>query len=913
MNSKAQMEVIILIVVFIAVISYGIYSVVQINDQQGADTNQLDVNQNNNSLTQIISPNNNTLLNQNNNSNNQAPIPTGQSNGSNSSSQGSNQENDNEEDNSASQNNSSQSNASEETNVDAEDDYVDINDDDSGAIEIPSDYEEEEEDADSNYTVPVPPQPPINPPTIPTGVFTNIYASAPNTSYNTSEPFTLTISTNVPGVYLTQISIFKNEEYTTNCQPNLPGSTSPTDGQYYSFGGQTNSSNQFIVPFNSGCTEVGQYSFVVYASYGGVSKNTTFTLNISTFAPVNGEIMYLEHLMYINTNSETRAGSYKLMRDLDFQDSSNYLNPLNKIAWTTGSGWDPIGYIHDNSVVGFTGNFNGNNKKIKNLYINKPTTDNLGLFGVIKPNANISNLILENVNITGQNYVSGLVSDNGGNISNCQVSGLVNSPSINTSNYVIGGLAGLNYGTITNCIFSGNVSGVDDVGGLAGKNFVGVSDIGGKIYNSSSSGRVFGINSSTGGLVGDNSYGLIKDSNSTSTVNGKNNVGGLSGFMGKFSVAAGKIENSYFLGDVNGFNYVGGLVGYNERGDINNSYFQGVIIGNIGVGGIAGYNGKGTISASYSTRDIKGVDNVGGLVGESNNQSIISSSYSTGNIIGQDKVGGVIGINKGTISSSYSTGSVSGRSFAGGLVGRNWEGTISSSYATGKTTGSDNVGGFAGGTWYGTISSSYATGEVSGSSPVGGFIGNNAYGTISLSSAIGAVIGYSLVGGFAGTNYGLISSSYSKGTVSGSWSSVGGFIGENTVGSITNCYSIGNIVRIQEAPGTAFSGFVGWSGGQYSGGIVNCYSIGKVIYEGSTNPTNAGFSQNNLSQTSSGNFWDTSNSQQSTSPSNAIGKITSDMKIQSTFTDSGWNFTNIWVINSNVNNGYPHLQNNLPN
>lgn len=95
--------------------------------------------------------------------------------------------------------------------------------------------------------MPVPPQTPINPPTIPTGVFTNIYASAPSTSYNTSEPFTLTISTNVPGVYLTLISIFKNEEYTTNCQPNLPGSTSPTAGQYYSFGGQTQKLDNIVL------------------------------------------------------------------------------------------------------------------------------------------------------------------------------------------------------------------------------------------------------------------------------------------------------------------------------------------------------------------------------------------------------------------------------------------------------------------------------------------------------------------------------------------------------------------------------------------------------------------------------------------------------------------------------------------
>lgn len=264
--------------------------------------------------------------------------------------------------------------------------------------------------------------------------------------------------------------------------------------------------------------------------------------------------MYLEHLMYINTNSETRAGSYKLMRDLDFQDSSNYLNLLNKIAWTTGSGWNPIGYIHDNSVVGFTGNFNGNNKKIKNLYINKPLMNNLGLFGVIKPNANISNLILENVNITGQNYVSGLVSDNGGNISNCQVSGLVNSPSINTSNYVIGGLAGLNYGTITNCIFSGYVSGVDDVGG-----FIGNLDLWSGAYDSRAAGNVIGERI-VGGFVGRSEQGSIRRSFSTGNVSGSSEY--IGGFIGSISGTSNITEN-YSTGNVintGGFS-VGGFAG----------------------------------------------------------------------------------------------------------------------------------------------------------------------------------------------------------------------------------------------------------------------------------------------------------------------------------------------------------------
>jgi len=32
------------------------------------------------------------------------------------------------------------------------------------------------------------------------------------------------------------------------------------------------------------------------------------------------------------------------------------------------------------------------------------------------------------------------------------------------------------------------------------------------------------------------------------------------------------------------------------------------------------------------------------------------------------------------------------------------------------------------------------------------------------------------------------------------------------------------------------------------------------------------------------------------------------MKLQSIFTDSGWNFTDTWIIDSNLNDGYPYLR-----
>ncbi len=72
------------------------------------------------------------------------------------------------------------------------------------------------------------------------------------------------------------------------------------------------------------------------------------------------------------------------------------------------SGWTPID--------GFMGTFDGNGKKIYNLYINRPAENKIGLFSSLNLQTNaatdtvhIKDLVLENVNVTGNNYVGALV------------------------------------------------------------------------------------------------------------------------------------------------------------------------------------------------------------------------------------------------------------------------------------------------------------------------------------------------------------------------------------------------------------------------------------------------------------------------------------------------------------------------
>ena len=68
-------------------------------------------------------------------------------------------------------------------------------------------------------------------------------------------------------------------------------------------------------------------------------------------------------------------------------------------------GFNPIGDYSNK----FSGTFDGLGHTISDLYINRPAQNYIGLFGYINNSATIKNIGLENLNITGQNYVGGLV------------------------------------------------------------------------------------------------------------------------------------------------------------------------------------------------------------------------------------------------------------------------------------------------------------------------------------------------------------------------------------------------------------------------------------------------------------------------------------------------------------------------
>ena len=212
-------------------------------------------------------------------------------------------------------------------------------------------------------------------------------------------------------------------------------------------------------------------------------------------------------------------------------------NDIDLSVYSTGEGWTPIG----SPSKKFTATFDGNGHVVSNLYIYRPNDNNQGLFGWAS-NADIKNVGLENVDVTGDCNVGGLVG-NGSNsiISNCYATGDV------VGGGWVGGIVGEgSSSTISNCYATGSVTGTrtySNVGGLVG---YGQNRI--IISSSYSTGSVTG-NNNVGGLLGWSNYGTINNSYSTGTVTGNANVGGLLGYGGV------TLDNAYYTdttGQTNG-------------------------------------------------------------------------------------------------------------------------------------------------------------------------------------------------------------------------------------------------------------------------------------------------------------------------------------------------------------------------
>jgi hypothetical protein len=339
----------------------------------------------------------------------------------------------------------------------------------------------------------------------------------------------------------------------------------------------------------------------------------------------------------------------------------------------TGYSITPVGdFIHGI----FTGVFEGNGHSVSNATINLPGQNYVGLFGYLGHPGEIRNLRVENVDVSGNNPVGGLVgcmAYTHAVVNNVEVSGSVKGGG--GSMGAVGGLCGVNEsGTVRNSFSTAVVNGNYAAGGLCGEN------IRGSIIDCHASGDVIGT-WEVGGLCGRNSEGTITNVYATGLVTGSVFVGGLCGWNNR------TIDAGFGGGNVNGISDVGGLCGGNDTGGIlSNCYSTGSVNGTDYVGGCVGIN-IARIEGSYATGTVTATGNFsGGLCGR-NYFGTIANSYSMGPVMG-NTAGGVCGINEnGTVTMCYSISSVGGTGRIGGLCGLNAEGMIRNCFWNRDTAG----------------------------------------------------------------------------------------------------------------------------------------------------------------------------------------------------------------------------------
>jgi hypothetical protein len=262
-------------------------------------------------------------------------------------------------------------------------------------------------------------------------------------------------------------------------------------------------------------------------------------------------------------------------------------------------------------------------------------------------------------------------------------------------------------------------------------------------------------------------------------------------------------------------------------------------------------------------------------------------------------VGALVGrFGEGTVTNCCTKGGyITGDGCTGGLVGYIYDGSIVNCYAHGSVNGHENTGGLVGQN-DGVIRNCYAMGKVSGENGTGGLVGWNWDGIIQNSHASATVAGNHGSGGLVGVNFSTIRECYARGTVDGN-NDTGGLAGDNDEdGWISNCYSKASVTGDR-----CTGGLVGQNGKIFASSIVSkCYAVGSV----SGNECVGGLVGNNNSASIAASFWDANSTGQATSDGGGTGLPTSQMQTETTFTDAGWDFVEVWDIGENQT--YPFLR-----
>lgn len=428
----------------------------------------------------------------------------------------------------------------------------------------------------------------------------------------------------------------------------LVGRNEGTIAQSYATGSVAGSSNGGLVGLNNGGTITNSYwdsdtSGQSSSSGGGIGLTTPQARQASSYAgwdfanvwyrsndmrpilrseaatAVNG-VVTIDNLHQLALVGANLAGSYRIGADIDAAATAG----TNAAGIWGAGGFVPIG----NDSNAFSGTFDGQERVVRRLVINRPTTNSVGLFGNTRAGSTIRNIGLVGGSVTGDNFVGGLVGTNSGTLTQAFTTGSV------TGDDFVGGLVEYNdRGTIAQAYATGSVTGVNVVGGLAGDNTAGT------ITQAYATGSVTGV--VAGGLVGfvaGTITNSVWDTNTTGRGNGVGN--GLS--AGATGLTTARMQSPFTFID-RGWDFAGvwatpkaggapvlrgqstgSIYDYYIRlsGNTSSTYgdtigtsgiaLQGVGAGNVSVGwgsaisattnvGAYGYGGRNVVALAYST------------------------------------------------------------------------------------------------------------------------------------------------------------------------------------------------------------------------------------------------------------------------------------------------------------------------
>lgn len=436
---------------------------------------------------------------------------------------------------------------------------------------------------------------------------------------------------------------------------------------------------------------------------------------------------------------------------------------------------DVQGYEAIGGTTGFTGTFDGRGNRVIGLTVNATDSTNnktnAGIFSTVGEGGVVKNVNIYSGNFTGTDNAGAVAGMNSGRIEN--VTGFGNTVTVtgdtnNAGN--AGGIVGVNNGTGT---FNDNNDSASTL-------------IGYGIYDVQSIGSVIAGNNKVvaGGLVGTNNGSLgnsYSDSAVTSTAGTTEGLGGVVGV----NTVVGNVQYVDSLGVTNGgtnSNKVGGIIGVNN-GNMYSGYNESIVTGNNNVGGIIGVNSE----------DVTNIVNATGVEGH-------------------DYVGGLIGDNAGNVTDGRNNGTITGNEYVGGMVGSNADGSQLKNLTNGESA------------------------DITGENYVGGIAGTNA-GTITAQNQAnlinrGSITGQNYVGGVAGENIGTIE--YVKNDVSlnvkdstkeaayfGGVAGINGRVDdentsddESATGTITSATNEGNVIAVNA---------------DYVGGIVGHNTVNGVL------------------------------------------------------------------------------------